>query len=156
MGENKNISWSVGFRWECLKERDHFQDQSVAGMIYIYTDLDGRGWNGVYFSTLAQDRVEYTLFWTGQWNCEIHKKRGIFWLPDELLNTKHLNTIPAVHLHCSFVTSLPIFNCNRTSKNYWYTALATKYILAHCTWYKSSFGTLHLKQKIFWHTAHET
>jgi hypothetical protein len=48
----------VGFWWENQKERDHYEDQDVGGMIITKWVLQ-IGWGGMYWIDLVKDRDQW-------------------------------------------------------------------------------------------------
>jgi hypothetical protein len=41
------------------EERDHYEDEDVGGWIFIKIDLRERGWDGMDWIDLAQDRDQW-------------------------------------------------------------------------------------------------
>jgi hypothetical protein len=48
----------IGYWWESQKERDHWEDQDVGGWITVQWILE-RGWVGMHWIDLAQDRDQW-------------------------------------------------------------------------------------------------
>jgi hypothetical protein len=50
----------IGFCWESLKERVHYEDLDVGGRIILKLILRDMGWNGMDWIERAKDRDQWT------------------------------------------------------------------------------------------------
>jgi hypothetical protein len=49
----------IGFWWESQRKRDHYEDLNICGRIILKWILRERGWGGMYWIDLAQDRDQW-------------------------------------------------------------------------------------------------
>jgi hypothetical protein len=49
----------VGCCWECLKKKEHWEDQEVGGWTILKWILEELGWDGEDWIDMAQDRDQW-------------------------------------------------------------------------------------------------